>query len=69
MYNRGGLGRSGRELGAVGASVVNRCIYCAAVHASRYNQLTKTEDHVHGDLRRGRGRRSRPGKRRSSPSR
>ncbi|WP_299626971.1 peroxidase-related enzyme [Pelagibius sp.] len=46
MYNRGGLGRSGRELGAVGASVVNRCIYCAAVHASRYNQLTKTEDHM-----------------------
>ncbi len=43
MYNRGGLGRSGRELGAVGASVVNRCIYCAAVHASRYNQLTKNE--------------------------
>lgn len=41
MYNRGGLGRSGRELGAVGASVVNRCVYCAAVHASRYNQLTK----------------------------
>ena len=41
MYNRGGLGRAERELGAVGASVVNRCIYCAAVHASRYNQLTK----------------------------
>ncbi len=46
MYNSGGLGRSGRELGAIGASVVNRCIYCAAVHASRYNQLTRTEDHV-----------------------
>ena len=43
MYNRGGLGRSGRELGAGGASVVNRCIYCTAVHASRYNQLTKDE--------------------------
>ena len=43
MYNRGGLGRAERELGAVGASVVNRCIYCAAVHASRYNQLTKGE--------------------------
>jgi len=43
MYNRGGLGRAERELGAVGASVVNRCIYCAAVHASRYNQLTKDE--------------------------
>ncbi|MDH3658820.1 MAG: peroxidase-related enzyme [Alphaproteobacteria bacterium] len=42
MYNRGGLGRTGRELGATAASIVNRCIYCAAVHASRYNQLTKS---------------------------
>lgn len=41
MYNRGGMGRAERELSAVGASVVNRCVYCAAVHASRYNQLTK----------------------------
>ena len=41
MYNRGGLSRAERELGAVGASVVNRCVYCAAVHASRYNQLAK----------------------------
>ena len=44
MYNRGGLGRAERELGAVGASIVNRCVYCAAVHASRYNQLTKDEN-------------------------
>ena len=43
MYNRGGLGRAERELGAIGASVVNRCVYCAAVHSSRYNQLTKDE--------------------------
>lgn len=43
MYNHGGLSRAERELGAVGASVVNRCIYCTAVHASRYNQLTKDE--------------------------
>jgi uncharacterized peroxidase-related enzyme len=43
MYNRGGLSRAERELGAVGASIVNRCIYCAAVHASRFNQLTKDE--------------------------
>ncbi len=42
MYNRGGLGRTGRELGATAASVVNHCVYCAAVHASRYNQLTKS---------------------------
>ncbi|SEC15092.1 uncharacterized peroxidase-related enzyme [Nitratireductor aquibiodomus] len=43
MYNRGGMGRAERELSAVGASVVNRCVYCAAVHASRYNQLIKDE--------------------------
>jgi uncharacterized peroxidase-related enzyme len=43
MYSRGGLSRAETELGAVAASVVNRCIYCAAVHASRYNELTKNE--------------------------
>lgn len=41
MYDRGGMSRAERELGALGASIVNRCIYCAAVHASRFNQLTK----------------------------
>ena len=41
MYNRGGMSRAERELSATGASVVNRCVYCAAVHASRYNQLAK----------------------------
>ncbi len=44
MYGNDGLSRAERELGAVGASVVNRCVYCAAVHASRYNQLTKQTD-------------------------
>ena len=29
MYDPGGLGRSERELGAIGCSIVNRCIYCA----------------------------------------
>ncbi|WP_265519353.1 peroxidase-related enzyme [Nitratireductor luteus] len=43
MYDAGGLSRAERELGAVAASFVNRCIYCAAVHASRYNQITKDE--------------------------
>lgn len=43
MYNKGGLSRAERGIGAVGASIVNRCTYCAAVHASRYNQLTKDE--------------------------
>lgn len=43
MYNRGGMSRAEREIGAVGASIVNRCIYCAAIHASRYNQLARDE--------------------------
>lgn len=41
MYDRGGLSRAERELGAVAASVVNKCIFCAAVHADRHAQLTK----------------------------
>lgn len=41
MYGKDGLSSAERELGAVGASVVNRCIYCAAVHASRFNGLTQ----------------------------
>ena len=36
MYGKDGLPSAERELGAVGASIVNRCIYCAAVHASRF---------------------------------
>ena len=40
MYDPGGLGRAERELGAIGASMVNRCIYCAAVHADRHARLT-----------------------------
>ena len=43
MYSRGGLSRPETELGAVAASVVNRCVYCAAVHSSRYNELTGDE--------------------------
>jgi uncharacterized peroxidase-related enzyme len=41
MYGRGGLARAERELGATEASVVNRCVYCASVHAARYIMLTK----------------------------
>ncbi|MGC3937257.1 peroxidase-related enzyme [Roseobacter sp. EG26] len=39
MYDPGGLSRAERELGALGASMVNRCIYCAAVHADRHAKL------------------------------
>ena len=41
MYGRGGLPRAERELGATAASVVNRCVYCASVHAGRFIQLEK----------------------------
>lgn len=46
MYNSGGLDRTGRELGAIGASIVNRCVYCAAVHATRHVQLAKSSNVV-----------------------
>lgn len=42
MFGNDGLGRALRELGAIGSSIVNRCIYCVAAHARQYNQLTKT---------------------------
>ncbi|MFE3837955.1 peroxidase-related enzyme [Pseudogemmobacter sonorensis] len=41
MYGKGGMSRAERELGAISASIVNHCIYCAAVHADRHAQLTK----------------------------
>lgn len=41
MYGKGGLSSAERELGAVAASIVNSCVYCVAVHASRFNQITK----------------------------
>src|SRR5258708_3132779 len=44
MYGKDGLSSAERELGAVGASVVNRCVYCAAVHASRFIGQTKRAD-------------------------
>jgi uncharacterized peroxidase-related enzyme len=44
MYGHDGLAASERELGAVAASVVNRCVYCAAVHGARFNSLTKRTD-------------------------
>jgi uncharacterized peroxidase-related enzyme len=42
MYGKDGLDRPGRELGAIGASIVNRCIYCLAVHARHYEQTGGT---------------------------
>ena len=39
-----GMSRAERELGALGASMVNHCIYCAAVHAARHAQLEKSTE-------------------------
>jgi uncharacterized peroxidase-related enzyme len=44
MYDKGGMSRAERELGALAASMVNKCIYCAAVHAARHAQLEKSDD-------------------------
>jgi uncharacterized peroxidase-related enzyme len=46
MYSEGGLSRGGRELGALAASLVNHCIYCASVHANRFIQLEKRPEVV-----------------------
>jgi uncharacterized peroxidase-related enzyme len=46
MYVEGGLARPDRELGALGASIVNGCKYCAVVHARRHADLTKSDDVV-----------------------
>ena len=42
MYGKDGLSRAEREVGAIAASMVNQCIYCAAVHASRHADLEKS---------------------------
>jgi uncharacterized peroxidase-related enzyme len=41
MFGPKGLPRAERELGAVAASRINGCSYCASVHALRFTQLTK----------------------------
>ncbi|KRD64040.1 peroxidase-related enzyme [Ensifer sp. Root278] len=46
MYSEGGLSRGGREIGALAASFVNHCIYCASVHAARYIQLERRPEVV-----------------------
>lgn len=46
MYVEGGLDRPARELGALGASLVNGCTFCAVTHARRHAELTKNDDVV-----------------------
>jgi uncharacterized peroxidase-related enzyme len=44
MFGPRGLPRAERELGAVIASRINGCAYCASVHAQRFTELTKAPE-------------------------
>lgn len=44
MYAPGGLPRSERELASTVVSRINGCVYCASVHAQRFEQLAKRDD-------------------------
>lgn len=46
MYAPRGLNRADRELGALAVSRINGCVYCASVHAQRFEQLAKRNDVV-----------------------
>ncbi|NQW82760.1 MAG: peroxidase-related enzyme [Alcaligenaceae bacterium] len=46
MYAPGGMPRAERELGATVVSRVNGCVYCASVHAQRFEQLAKRTDAI-----------------------
>ena len=41
MYAPGGVHRADRELAALTVSRINGCVYCASVHAQRFEQLAK----------------------------
>ena len=44
MYAPGGLSRADRELASTVVSRINGCVYCASVHAQRFEQLAKRQD-------------------------
>ena len=46
MYAAGGMPRAERELGATVVSRMNGCVYCASVHAQRFEQLAKRTDAI-----------------------
>lgn len=46
MYAPGGMPRAERELGATVVSRINGCVYCASVHAQRFEQLSKRTDAI-----------------------
>lgn len=47
MYAPGGLSRAERELASAVVSRVNGCVYCASVHAQRFEQIAKRNDVIH----------------------
>lgn len=44
MYAPGGMPRAERELASSVVSRINGCVYCASVHAQRFEQLAKRTD-------------------------
>lgn len=46
MYAPGGMPRAERELSTAVVSRVNGCVYCASVHAQRFEQLAKRTDAI-----------------------
>jgi uncharacterized peroxidase-related enzyme len=46
MYAPSGMPRAERELGATVVSRINGCVYCASVHAQRFEQLAKRTDAI-----------------------
>src|SRR5690606_4296319 len=46
MYAPGGLPRAEREVATTVVSRINGCVYCASVHAQRFEQLAKRNDVV-----------------------
>ncbi|SOY45580.1 peroxidase-related enzyme [Cupriavidus taiwanensis] len=44
MYAPGGMPRAERELSTTVVSRINGCVYCASVHAQRFEQLAKRDD-------------------------
>ncbi|MCA7083170.1 peroxidase-related enzyme [Cupriavidus sp. DB3] len=46
MYAPGGMARAERELASTVVSCINGCVYCASVHAQRFEQLAKRNDAI-----------------------
>ena len=46
MYAPGGLSRAERELASAVVSRINQCVFCASVHAQRFEQLAKRNDAI-----------------------